>query len=53
MFRIPQIAEDKHYFSNAIKDNFKVFAVVEFIVAFYTFKLWVELLIIPWQRSWS
>ena len=31
MFRLPQIAEDEHYFRNALKDNFKVVAVLEFV----------------------
>ena len=46
-FRIPQIIEDEHYFRNTIKDNFKFIALIEFVVAFYTFPLWAELLIVP------
>ena len=46
-FRIPQIAEDEHYVRNTIKDNFKLIAILEFVVTFYTFSLWTELLIIP------
>ena len=46
-FRIPQITEDEHYFRNTIKDNFKFIALIEFVVAFYTFPLWAELLIVP------
>lgn len=47
LFRIPKIAEDEHYFRNAIKDNFKAVAFIEFVIGFYTFSLWVELLIVP------
>ena len=47
LFRVPQIAEDEHYFRNAIWDNFKVVALIEFVIGFYTFSLWVELLIVP------
>ncbi len=47
LFRIPQIAEDEHYFRNALWDNFKVVALIEFVVGFYTFSLWAELLIVP------
>ncbi len=47
LFRIPQIAEDERYFRRVIKDNFKVIAVFEFVVAFYTLPLWAELLIVP------
>ena len=45
MFRI--LPQDENSFWNAIKDNFRVTAALEFIVAFYTFSLWVELLIVP------
>lgn len=47
LFRVSQITEDQSYFRNGIKDNFKVVAVLEFVVAFYTFSLWTELLIVP------
>lgn len=38
-FRINKIADDPHYFSTALKDNFKIILVLEFIVTFYTFSL--------------
>jgi hypothetical protein len=47
LFRIPQIAEDERYFKKAIKDNFKIVAVFEFVVTFYTFPLWFELIVVP------
>lgn len=47
LFRVSQITEDVNYFRNAIKDNFKVVIILEFVVAFYTFPLWAELLIVP------
>ena len=47
MFRVPQIAEDESYFRNAIKDCFKIIAVLEFVIAFYTFSLFAELVIVP------
>lgn len=47
MFRVPQIAEDESYFRNAIKDCFKIIAVLEFVIAFYTFSLLAELVIVP------
>lgn len=46
-FRIPKIAADEHYFRNAIKDNFKIVAVLEFVVAFYTLPIWAELVLVP------
>ena len=47
MFRIPQIADDETYFRKALKDNFKIIVVLEFVVAFYTFSLLAELVIVP------
>ena len=47
MFRIPKITEDDNYFRGAIKDNFKLIAVFEFVIAFYAFSLLVELVIVP------
>ena len=45
MFRIS--TQDENSFWNAVKDNFRATAALEFVVAFYTFSLWVELLIVP------
>lgn len=47
MFRISETTGDKSYFQNAVKDIFKVVIVLEFLIAFYTFPLWVELLTVP------
>ena len=47
MFRIPHITEDENYFRGAIRDNFKFIAVFEFVVAFYTFSILVEMVIVP------
>ena len=47
MFRISETTGDKSYFQNAIKDIFKVVFILEFLIAFYTFPLWVELLTVP------
>jgi len=47
LFNVNDIAEDPHYFRKAIKDNLKLIAVFEFVVAFYTFSLLAELLIVP------
>lgn len=46
-FSLNKIADNQNYFSTALKDNFKIILILEFIVTFYTFSLWVELLIIP------
>jgi hypothetical protein len=47
LFRINSIADDPHYYRNAIKDNLSLVVVLEFVIAFFTFDLWVELLIVP------
>ena len=47
MFRIPQITDDEAYFRKAIMNSFKIVAVLEFVIAFYTFSLLAELLIVP------
>lgn len=47
LFRVPAIAEDEDYFRKALVDNFKVIAAFEFVVTFYTFPLWIELIVIP------
>lgn len=47
LFRVPAMAEDEDYFKKALVDNFKVIAVFEFVVTFYTFPLWIELIVIP------
>ena len=38
---------DSVYFKKYIFDNIKVIAVLEFMVSTFTFKLWIELIIIP------
>lgn len=45
MFRI--FPQDENSFWNVIKNNFRATAALEFVVAFYTFSLWAELLIVP------
>lgn len=47
LFRVTSIADDPHYYRNAIKDNLSLVIVLEFVIAFYTFNLWIELLIVP------
>lgn len=46
LFRISQMIEDDYYFRNALKDNFKLIAIFEFVVTFYTFPLLVELILV-------
>lgn len=46
-FRMNEIAQDSYYFSNAIKDSLKLLIIFQFIVSFYTFDIWLELLFVP------
>ncbi|MGY6277852.1 hypothetical protein [Methylomonas sp. MgM2] len=48
-FRINKIADDPHYFQNAIKDNIKLIVFIEFLVTFYTFNLVVEIVFVPFM----
>jgi hypothetical protein len=47
IFRINQIAVDPSYFKNAVRDNLKMVVVVQYLTSFWTFDLWIELLIVP------
>ncbi len=47
LFRISSISKGNLNLSDAIRDNLKIVAVVEFVAVFYAFNLVVELIIIP------
>lgn len=47
VFKASSIEDDEHYFRSAIKSHFKLLAIFEFIVAFHSFSLLAELIIIP------
>ncbi|MDP8314895.1 MAG: hypothetical protein RAP70_07460 [Candidatus Celaenobacter antarcticus] len=47
LFRINSIKKESHFFRNSIIDNLKLVAIIQFIVGFYTFSLFIELLIVP------
>ncbi len=40
-------ANDESFLKNSIKDNLKVLVVLEFLINFYVFSLWIELLLVP------
>lgn len=46
-FKVTKAAEDKHYFSHAVRDNLKIIVVLQFVISVYTFSLWVELIFVP------
>jgi hypothetical protein len=39
--------DDEKFFRNIVLDNLKLVAVLEFVVNFYTFPLWLELILVP------
>lgn len=47
LFKIEAIKNDKSFFKHSVIDNLKVLAILQFIVGFYTFSLWVEVLLAP------
>jgi len=47
LFKINPIKKDPHFFKNSVFDNFKLIAIVQFVVGIYTFNLLIELLLIP------
>ena len=42
-----KLVKEKGYLTNAIMQNVKFIALVEFIINFYTFNLWIELFLLP------
>ncbi len=47
LFRSQKATDDPYYFSTALKDNLKLIIVFEFIITFYSFNIWVELITVP------
>lgn len=47
MFRATEIDKINGFFKKAIFDNLKLIVILEFIVNIHTFRLWVELLLVP------
>lgn len=40
-------AKDSHFFGSLIKENIELSAIIEFFIGFWTFSLWVEIVLIP------
>jgi hypothetical protein len=47
LFKIDSIKKDPHFFKNSVLDNFKLIAIIQFVVGIYTFSLLIELLLVP------
>lgn len=47
LMQINKIEDQPHFFRDWIRDSLKVVAIVEFVVTFYAFPLWAELILQP------
>lgn len=47
LLKLESIKKDKSFFKHSLIDNLKVLAIIQFIISFYAFPLWVELLLVP------
>lgn len=61
LMQVNKIEDQPRFFRDWIKDSLKVVAIVEFVVTFYAFPLWAELILQPlllligalWQSAWA
>jgi len=49
LIRLNDIANNPDYFKTTLKDNLRLITILEFVVGFYTFPLWSELLLVPFS----
>ena len=47
VFRLNSVKEDSPYVKNSLIDSIKLIAVIEFIVNFHTFSIFIELILVP------
>lgn len=47
LFKLESMKKDKSFFKHSIIDNLKILAIIQFVVSFYSFPLWIELLLVP------
>lgn len=47
LMQLNKVEDQPHFFRDWIKDSLKVVAIVEFVVTFYAFPLWAELILQP------
>lgn len=47
LFQLEKFKMDKSFFKKSVIDNFKLLAIIQFIIGVYTFSLWIEILIVP------
>ncbi|MGA9045267.1 hypothetical protein [Sulfuricurvum sp.] len=47
LFRVNKISEDKTFFARAIRENFKLTIIIDFIINLHVLSLWIELILLP------
>lgn len=47
LFKIESAREDKSFFKHSVLDNLKLLAILQFVVGFYTFPVWIEVVLVP------
>lgn len=47
LLNLNSISEDEHYFRKIALEQLQLLVVLEFVINFYVFDLWVELIIVP------
>lgn len=47
LFKLESIKKDKKFFRKLALSSLKVLAIVQFVVGFYAYSLWIELLLVP------
>lgn len=47
LFDANNASKNEHYFRKLVYDNLKLVLVLEFIINFYTFSFWIEMILIP------
>ena len=47
LFRVNKISEDKTFFANAIRENFKLTILIDFIINLHVLSFWIEFILLP------
>lgn len=47
LFRVNKISEDKTFFAKAIRENFKLTIIIDFIINLHVLSFWIELILLP------
>ena len=47
LFRLESAKEDPRFLKNSVLDNLKLIAIIQFVIGFYVFGLFIELILVP------